>query len=129
MSLPILANNLTLIISLLWCLTHAFMYAIPVVYALGHARGPLTYDANRSIKQPGEAHGGRGGLTFWSYLALSVAVISALIIAVACLGLGTGFTKQGVSALLLVVCRLMAWLARMTLMPACCILHTAISQC
>ena len=95
MNAVVLANNLTLVISGLWCLVNTLIFLIPLMYALGSSG--TTYDAERNVKGQGSGHSRREGMAFWSYAALLITLISAFLIAAACLGLGQGFTDTGVS--------------------------------
>ncbi|KAK9805406.1 hypothetical protein WJX73_001936 [Symbiochloris irregularis] len=98
LTLVVLSNNLTLIISCLWALANAFIFAAPVWYAVTYAGSGRTYDSQRSISGHGAEHGGRSFLSFWSFTTLIVVAVCAVIVAAACLGLGTGFLAyQGYS--------------------------------
>ena len=91
LTLVVLSNNLTLIISCLWALANAFIFAAPLWYAITYASSGRTYDSQRSISGHGAEHGGRAFLSFWSFTTLVVVAVCAAIVAAACVGLGTGF--------------------------------------
>lgn len=97
LSFAVIANNLPLALSILWCLANAAVLSIPLCYACCTHVAPAAPSAPAD-GQP--APGGsaspvpRGGAGAYAMACLAFVALAACVAAAACIGLGRGASNM-----------------------------------
>ena len=97
LSLAVIANNLPLALSILWCLANAAVFSIPLCYACCSPGAPAAPPAPADGEPaPGSAAGQapRSGAGAYAMACLAFVALAAYVAAAACIGLGRGASSM-----------------------------------